>query len=429
MLKDKFKKELRTDLIFNYISFAVLAISGITIDSLIAYLHGVEILGVFNQISAIYVITAQFAVGGVHFSALKHLAQYYDDTEQSNQIFLSAIFISIFLGIIFSLVIFLSRGVLGYILERNNPDISYGIGLMAFALVFFSVNKTILSSLNGQKKMKIFAIGQSLRYILIVLFVVLLSFISEEKINIVLSYLFSEILLFLFLISIIILKGYFGIPVFFKITKKWIRKHLVFGAKGFAGGVLIETNSRVDILMLGIFADDKIVGIYSLAARLAEGFYNLLIVLKRNYSPILVDILKRKNNEELSNLLIKTRIFVYPIMLILAIIGALLFPIFIDILKLDPSFHEGLFVLVILFSGIVISSGYVPFDNLLIHAGLPWQQTKMYAITVSLNIILNAVLIPIIGMYGAAAATAIAYVFLISYLIYLVNKKLRINLI
>ena len=51
--------------------------------------------------------------------------------------------------------------------------------------------------------------------------------------------------------------------------------------------MLIELNTRVDIIMIGIFMSDEKVGIYSFAALFAEGFYQLLIVLQNILNPLM----------------------------------------------------------------------------------------------------------------------------------------------
>ena len=51
--------------------------------------------------------------------------------------------------------------------------------------------------------------------------------------------------------------------------------------------VLIELNTKVDILMIGFFMGDYNVGIYSFAALFGEGFYQLLIVLQNVLNPFI----------------------------------------------------------------------------------------------------------------------------------------------
>ena len=67
----------------------------------------------------------------------------------------------------------------------------------------------------------------------------------------------------------------------------WIKKHFLFGIKSTFNGVLVEINSRVDILMIGIFLADNDVGIYSISALFAEGFLEIFIVIQKHINQIL----------------------------------------------------------------------------------------------------------------------------------------------
>ena len=67
-------KKFTSDLIWNFFSLGILACSGIIINIFIARYYGSSYLGVFNQVFAIYILLSQFAIGGVHFSTLKHIS-------------------------------------------------------------------------------------------------------------------------------------------------------------------------------------------------------------------------------------------------------------------------------------------------------------------------------------------------------------------
>ena len=67
-------KKFSSDLIWNYLSLAVLAASGIIINVFIANYYGAKYLGVFNQIFAIYALLSQISIGGLHYSTLKHIS-------------------------------------------------------------------------------------------------------------------------------------------------------------------------------------------------------------------------------------------------------------------------------------------------------------------------------------------------------------------
>jgi O-antigen/teichoic acid export membrane protein len=66
-------------------------------------------------------------------------------------------------------------------------------------------------------------------------------------------------------------------------------------------------------------------------------------------------------------------------------------------------------IFAILMSGIALSSGYIPFGQILVQAGQPGLHTIMTLLLVVFNFTLNLLLIPVLGLIGAAIATALAH--------------------
>jgi O-antigen/teichoic acid export membrane protein len=58
--------------------------------------------------------------------------------------------------------------------------------------------------------------------------------------------------------------------------------------------------------------------------------------------------------------------------------------------------------------GIVLCAGYIPFAQTLLMAGFPGTHTLYMVLTVLFNVVGNALLIPRLGLAGAAIATAIS---------------------
>ena len=98
--------------------------------------------------------------------------------------------------------------------------------------------------------------------------------------------------------------------------RNWFRRHISFGSRGFLSGVLIEMNTRMDVLMLGYFMSDTIVGIYSFASTFAEGFAQLSTVIRQNVDPIVGKCFAEDNKEKIREIARKVRRTFYPIMAI-----------------------------------------------------------------------------------------------------------------
>src|SRR5262249_46716235 len=79
----------------------------------------------------------------------------------------------------------------------------------------------------------------------------------------------------------------------------WARNHWRFGLRGFLSGLFSDLNTRIDVLILGIFASDAVVGAYSFAAIMAEGVYQIVIALRTTYAPIMVRLLVARDSAEI----------------------------------------------------------------------------------------------------------------------------------
>lgn len=411
------------DVFWNYVSFAVLGVSGIIINILIGRLYGAEILGVFNQVYALYVLFSQFSVGAIHLSVLKHVSQFAEDRETCNSVISSAVVLTILVATAVCVVVLVLRHRIGVLL--GSQGVAIGLGYALPGLFFFSLNKVLLSVLNGFRRMKAYAFSQALRYVLLV---ILLGIgIAKGAPGVVLPAIFSgaELILLVWLVVCTWRSFSFVSPLRWG---RWAVRHAVFAGKAVTGGVLTETNTRVDVLMLGYFSTDRVVGIYSFAAVLVEGIAQLPIVIRINVNPVLARLAGKKQLDELKDVIRRgVRIF-YPAMGLVGVAAVLIYPVLIRLFIHKVVFMAGWPVFCILMTGLVLASGYMPFNMLLVQAGYPGFYTWLVGLTVLSNIILNAMLIPLVGMYGAAIATGMAFVLSVTFLKFLVRRSLQIRI-
>jgi Na+-driven multidrug efflux pump len=74
------------------------------------------------------------------------------------------------------------------------------------------------------------------------------------------------------------------------------------------------------------------------------------------------------------------------------------------------------------------SAGYMPFSGMLQQAGFPSSQSLLILIVALINLIGNILLVPTLGLVGAATATAIAQAAFAVLLILMVRRKLKFQL-
>jgi O-antigen/teichoic acid export membrane protein len=213
----------------------------------------------------------------------------------------------------------------------------------------------------------------------------------------------SELLLFIITVIYAIKSHYINI----KVDREWVREHFRYGFKIMPGNFVLELNARMDVMILGWFASDAIVGVYYFALRFAEGFYQLLVVVRRNINPEIARNVSKKDFtalEELKGTISKYSKYLIPACAVLITGGYA----FVDyLLGGDLS---GILPLIIVMLSITATSKYIMFGNTLNQSGYPAQEARLNIVTLGTNIALNLALIPLLGMYGAAIGTAVSYV-------------------
>ena len=427
-LKDFFASSNRfnKDVLWNTASIAILGVSGIIINLVIIACRGPQALGIFNQVFAFYIVISQIAVGGLQFSVLKHCSYEQDNLSECAAIASSALMLVAFAGIVICVILFGLKDVIGRTLD--SPSVALGLTFAIPGLAFYALNKVLLMVLNGLRNMRAFAVFQALRYLLILAGVVAIMLLGYSGSHLPLSLTMAEVTLFVALmlyINIILFRIRFS---FAPEIRNWFRRHISFGSRGFLSGVLIEMNTRVDVLMLGYFMSDTIVGIYSFASTFAEGFAQLSTVIRQNVDPIVGKCFAEDNREKIREIAKKVRRTFYPIMAFAGCALIAVFPILIWLVASNGENWQSWGVFALLVSGIVLASGYRPFIGMLMQGGRPGTYTILIAGSVIGNVILNVCLIPVLGIYGAAVATALIYVLEIVVLVVIVRYLFGIKL-
>jgi O-antigen/teichoic acid export membrane protein len=158
---------------------------------------------------------------------------------------------------------------------------------------------------------------------------------------------------------------------------------------------------------------DAQVGIYSLASVLAEGAIQIAVVVQNNLNPVIAKALARKDDAghaEVHAIVQKTRRWFIPALSGLCLVSALLYPVIIPFLIGDPAFEAGAWSYAILVGGIALASPWLAFNQVLLMASRPGWHTIFVLLAVALNFVGNVLLIPRMGMEGAATATAVTLV-------------------
>lgn len=402
----------------------ILAMSGIVINIVVAYFRGTEDLGVFNLAYSVYIIVSQIAALGVHYSVLRYAAMNQENPRELGSMLGSALLVVTVLGLLMAALVFVSEPLFAraYDSERAARAISYA----AFGIALFPASKVLISFLNGLRHMKAFSVLQAARYIMVAAVVTAFSVSDQDFTLASLCFVVAEIVT---LAAAVIYIASQRLVQLVRIKKSWLREHTSFGGRSLLAGMFGEINTRVDVLCLGLFLGDREVGIYSFVAMLLDGLYHLLAMVRVNFNPILVNCVRDSGWPEAQRLLRLSKRFIPLIMIALSAIVFAFYWLVAFQLVPERGLQEGTVVLLILLGGLVATSPFIPFDNMMLISGYPGRQTLQQAVAFVVNVSLNLALIPVVGIEGAAIGTASSYLAAVVSLILMTDRRLGWNLL
>lgn len=405
-------------------SLAVLAGSGILINLVIAAFRDASALGVFNLAYAVYIVASQIAVFGLHYSVIRHSALYDKDADERGRLLVNAGFYALLLGFGATSVVFLAAPLLGH--AFSSPLTGSAVRYASLGLLLFPLTKVLMGYLNGLRHMKAIAVLQSTRYVIVMLWATAISVSTLPFELVTAGFFISELTttcgVFIYL------KSRRMLPLL-HFDPAWTKRHFVFGGKSLFAGLFVELNSRIDVLLIGLFLSDREVGIYSFAAMLFDGLYQILAFVRINFNPVLVGSIRDHDWVGARNLLKQTKKYMIPGIAGLSLSIVAVFWVLTNYFVAGKGLELGFLPLCILLTGILLLSTFIPFDNLMLVSGHPGLQTFQQMTIVSSNIVFNSVLIPLLGITGAAIAVTFSNISGILTMLHLVRRTLGWNLL
>ena len=182
---------------------------------------------------------------------------------------------------------------------------------------------------------------------------------------------------------------------------------------------------RTDIVMIGAILGSDDAGIYSAASRISDLVVFGLMAINSILAPMISELYHSGRKQELQRIitLAARAIFVFTLSasVILVVFGKHVLTFF------GREFAVAFVPLLILLSGQLVNALAGSVGYLMIMTGHQNQAGAIIAVSAAVNIILNALLIPLMGLVGAAISTAFTMVLWnITMLVY-VQRRLGIN--
>jgi len=405
----------RASFVWTFSAYGLVGLSGLALNWAIVEQFDVAALGRYNLFIAVVLIGGQLGSASIHSSVLYHTPEARTLGHPTGQVLSSGLLLTLLTSTVATAVIAIGVEVIFGITE----NLAYRDGLRAVlpALLLYPINKTLLNHLNGLRRFRAFSVAFAARFVLLAILVGIVGF--HFKSEGLLPWTISATEALVLVVLLLWLRPELTSSGRRLTLEDRYRRHIRFGLRGFVGGLLLDLNTRVDVLLLGLLAGSRSVGVYSIASLFAESIFQLAMVARYSYDPVVTTLFVEGRFDDLRATIRLAKRRVYLLVVVVIVLANLAYPIVVGIFFDRGLVKESWPVFALLCSGIAISAGYIPFTNLLQQVEAPGRQSLLLGLVGGTNLLLNLLLIPPFGIVGAALATAIAQTCFVLYLRFL----------
>ncbi|MFC7356140.1 oligosaccharide flippase family protein [Jejudonia soesokkakensis] len=366
-----------------------------------------SVYGFVTMSFTVMIIVSVFCVMGFDIALTKLFAEE-NSIERHGSKFYSALLVSLTISLMACSSIYVFSDFISLHFFKK-PNFSPYLQWTALTIPFWSLLLIISGTYRGLKNIWFYSIFNSFgRFLLALLLLLLLAGVVSENIVANTTPVIGHFIGIVLLFSIAFILAFFKIkPRKIKINRTF-KEFFSFSTSIFISASLIILLTWSDKLILGIFVEEELVGIYDIAIRISAliifslDAINSILTPKLStafYKNELVKMQSEINTISKVNILVSLFVFV-----LIIIFNPFIFKMF------SEDFLLGQTALYIVCIAQLINSFTGPVWNIMQMTGQQKALSKILIITLIVNIFLNIVLIKEYGIEGAAIATGISII-------------------
>ena len=390
------------DVQWAFISILTASLSHFILRIVLGRELGPEGLGVYTLAFTIYLFGMQFAAFGIGSALTKYVAEFIDDQITIRKYVSSGMTSSIITGALMGVVLFLLAPYIAVSFFKV-PELEGALQLIAICYPFIAVQKAVLGTLNGFRRMHLYAllnIVQNVSVVVISLVLVLVYGwgVQGAVIGLVASTIFIGILCpYLIRTDIALDLSLWNIPA--------LRATTVFGFYVVLANSIGFLNTNINSILIGYYLNPIEVGIFAVAALLAQTLMLVPTAVQAVTNPVTANLYGKGDLRGVRSVFYSTLKKSFIISAGSAVLLAVCGPYIISLL-FGEKFLTSYIPLLVLLLGYVIGASFAAVGTTLSSIGKVHILYRISIVCVVLNIILNILLIPSFGITGAAIATS-----------------------
>ena len=380
----------------------IFILSGLVSSILLARLLGVSLLGRYQLGFVTVQVISIFCIAGLDKGLIRFIPIFeLTDRGKIRKALIHNLLISFIISLLLSALLNINAPSIAENFFHSSEMIEV-LRIFSFMIPVFAIYRIFSASLIGLKRADV---ESNIRNILTPVFFVLslgiILIIGGNLYEVIAIRIVSYIFAILFFLGFIFSKYMYIFKE--KSTEYNFKEFISFSIPLLLIGLLYYLMGHTDILMLGYFASEREVGIYSVVVRIAVFIILGLEIISQTIEPNISELAAKndfKSMEALLKVLTKWIFYISLFTFVLIIIYRTeMLAVF------GHSFTEGSTALVILAFGQLINAFAGPTGKILVMTGKQKWEVFNSVSMLTLNVILNILLIPKYGITGAAIAT------------------------
>ena len=404
--------------IFSGSSFAL--ILSIITSPVMAYYTGASGLGLWVMLFA---ITSLLGVTnlGIPGATIKYVAEFKDDKNKLYQVVSVSFIISIILGIVTAVALFITADIITGIFDM--PLLTPLFKLYILTIPFNYMVGSVIATLNGLREMKLVSFlnvtSGSLNFGLVIIPIILGYGIKGAVIGLIIATITYAFIAIFFFRKFII---HLTFPKFRETAKKLLH----FGIQTVMSGIVSIILYRIDVLMIGYFMTSTEVGIYSVAIGIAR----MIWIIPQSINTVSYPTFSYywgKGEHDVVNKLFDRGLKYSACMLAPIGLGLAIFGKDAILLLYGTTFLPAVLPLQILLIGAVVRGIWISIGTIFSAVGRVDLGYKIPPLTAIPNILLDYALIPYYGILGAAIATTISFFINLSASAYIAKRIIHVR--
>src|SRR3989338_5998482 len=364
-----------------------------------------EDFGLFYAVSAFIGLFTLVRYLGLNQALAKYIPEFmiHNQKDSIKSSVLSVFIIQSLTIIAFTSLIFIFRDQISLSLFKS-PSAEPILLLMTlsfFPSMFFTIFQSVFQ---GYQKLKLYASVEPIRIALTFLFSVI--FIDMGAAGVAVAYLIAACAT-----TIIFFRSFYGLGITRHVSKMSFgltKKLLKFSMPVFVSSIAAIVISYTDTIVITFYRTLQEVALYQVALPTSQ----LLLVFSGSIAavafPLISELYSRKRYKDVEKgVRIMSVLLMAMIMPFVAVLVT--FPETIIGFLFGDSFILASFTLQVLSVSMIFYSVFVIFQTTLDGIGKPFVTTKLMFSMAAINLILNLLLVPVLGITGSAFASLIAY--------------------